>query len=144
MVEKYASNAQEGAIFADEGCGWRLSNVTARWNHGAGLSFGPETQVEEGSYSHNGQIGIAGSGGEDSRIEGVEIAFNNYAGYDAGWEAGGTKFWDTTGLVARNSRAHHNAGKGLWTDFGNIDTLKETSFFRMLTTESSTRFHSTR
>ena len=47
--------------------------------------------MEGGSFSHNGQIGIAGSGGEGSRIEGVEIAFNNYAGYDADWEAGGTQ-----------------------------------------------------
>ena len=125
VVEKYASNAQEGAIFTDEARGWRLSNVTARWNHGAGLSFGPQTQVEGGSFSHNGQIGIAGSGGEGSSIEGVEIAFNNYAGYNAGWEAGGTKFWATTGLVVRNSCVHHNAGPGLWTDFDNIDTLYE-------------------
>lgn len=125
VVEKYASNAQEGAIFADQARGWRLLNVTSRWNHGAGLSFGPETQVLGGSFSHNGQIGIAGSGGEGSRIENVEIAFNNYAGYEAGWEAGGTKFWDTRGLIVRNSCVHHNAGKGLWTDYDNIDTLYE-------------------
>jgi hypothetical protein len=125
IVEKYASNAQEGAIFADDARGWRLSDVTARWNHGAGLSFGPETRVKRGSFSHNGQIGIAGSGGEGSRIEGVEIAFNNYAGYNEGWEAGGTKFWATTGLIVRNSCVHHNEGKGLWTDFDNINTLYE-------------------
>lgn len=125
IVEKYASNAQEGAIFADEARGWQLFNIIARWNHGAGLSFGPETQVEGGSFSHNGQIGIAGSGGEGSRIDGVEIAFNNYAGYNAGWEAGGTKFWATTGLIVRNSCVHHNAGPGLWTDFDNIETLYE-------------------
>jgi hypothetical protein len=125
VVEKYASDAQEGAIFADDGRAWRLVNVTARWNHGAGLSFGPETSVEGGSFSHNGQIGIAGSRGSDSRIEGVEIAFNNYAGYDADWEAGGTKFWATTRLVVHNSCVHHNEGPGLWTDNDNINTVYE-------------------
>ena len=55
----------------------------------------------------------------------MEIAFNNYAGYKADWEAGGTKFWATTGLVVRNSCVHHNAGPGLWTDYDNIDTLYE-------------------
>ena len=125
IVEKYASDAQEGAIFIDDARGWLLSNVTARWNHGAGLSFGPETRVEKGSYSHNGQIGMAGSGGEGSRIQGVEIAFNNYAGYSAGWEAGGTKFWDTKGLIVRDSCVHDNKGKGLWTDYDNVDTLYE-------------------
>jgi len=125
IVEKYASDAQEGAIFIDDARGWLLSNVIARWNHGAGLSFGPETEVQGGSYSNNGQIGIAGSGGEGSTIEGVEIAYNNYAGYDSDWEAGGTKFWATTALIVRNSCVHHNAGPGLWTDFDNIHTVYE-------------------
>jgi parallel beta-helix repeat protein len=125
VVEKYASNAQEGAIFADDARGWRIVDVTVHWNHGAGLSFGPETRVIRGLFSHNGQIGMVASGGEGSRVIGVEIAFNNYAGYEAGWEAGGTKFWDTTGLVVRNSCVHHNEGKGLWTDFDNIDTVYE-------------------
>ena len=125
IVEKYASDAQEGAIYADDARGWRITNVTARWNHGAGLSFGPETRVRGGSFSHNGQLGIAGSGGEGSRIQGVEIAFNNYAGYNARWEAGGTKFWATQGLIVRDSCIHHNAGPGLWTDNDNIDTVYE-------------------
>jgi hypothetical protein len=122
IIEKYASNAQEGAIFADDARGWRIVDVTARWNHGAGLSFGPETRAQRGSFSHNGQIGMVASGGEGSRIIGVEIAFNNYAGYNWGWEAGGTKFWDTTGLIVRDSCVHHNEGRGLWTDFDNINT----------------------
>jgi hypothetical protein len=108
-----------------DGPGWRLSKVTARWNHGMGLSFGPKIRVEGGSFSHNGQMGIAGTGGEGSRIEGVEIAFNNYAGYNSGWQAGGTKFWATTGLIVRNTCVHHNEGKGLWTDFDNIGTIYE-------------------
>jgi Right handed beta helix region len=122
IIEKYASNAQEGAIFIDEARGWLIANVTARWNHGAGLSFGPQTRVQGGSFSHNGQIGIVGSG-EGARIQGVEIAFNNFAGYEPGWEAGGTKFWATSGLVVRNSCIHHNGGPGLWTDFDNIGTV---------------------
>ena len=125
IVEKYASDAQEGAISTDSARGWRLINVTARWNHGSGLSFGPETFVRGGSFSHNGQLGIRGSGGAGSRIQGVEIAFNNYAGYHPRWEAGGTKFWETNGLVVRRSCIHHNAGPGLWTDYDNIDTIYE-------------------
>jgi hypothetical protein len=122
IIEKYASDAQEGAIFTDEASGWRIVDVTARRNHGAGLSFGPGTQVSGGSFSQNGQIGIAGSGGAGSRIDGVEIAYNNYAGYDPKWEAGGAKFWATRGLIVRNSCVHHNAGPGLWTDNDNINT----------------------
>jgi Right handed beta helix region len=122
IVEKYASDSQSGAILADDGRGWLISNVTARWNHGVGLTFGSQTRVEGGSFSHNGQLGI-GVSGEGSRIEGVEIAFNNYAGYDPLWEAGGTKFWATKGLIVQDSCIHHNAGPGLWTDNDNIDVI---------------------
>jgi hypothetical protein len=125
VIEKYASDAQRGAIFLDHARGWLVSNVTARWNHGAGLTFGSDTQIKGGSFSHNGQLGIGGSRGQGSRVDGVEIAFNNYAGYDPGWEAGGTKFGATTGLIVRNSCVHHNEGPGLWTDYDNIGTLYE-------------------
>jgi hypothetical protein len=125
IVEKYASNAQDGAIYANDGRGWLISDVTARWNHGAGLSFASQAQVTGGSFSHNGQLGISGSRGEGSRIEGMEIAFNNYAGYDPGWEGGGTKFGAATGLIVRNTCVHHNDGPGLWTDYDNIHTLYE-------------------
>jgi len=123
IVEKYASDSQHGAIYIDDTRGWLISNVTARWNHGQGLSFGPETRIEGGSFSHNGQLGIGGTDGDGSRIEGVEIAFNNYAGYDPRWEAGGTKFWATKGLIVRDSCIHHNAGPGLWTDNDNVDVI---------------------
>jgi Right handed beta helix region len=125
VVEKYASDAQYGALHLDGARGWLIAGVTARWNHGVGLFFGAHTRITGGSFSHNGQLGIAVTGGEGSRIEGVEIAYNNYAGYDAAWEAGGTKFWATTGLIVRNSCVHHNAGPGLWTDFDNIHTVYE-------------------
>ena len=101
----------------------RFSDVTARWNHGAGLTFGPDTRVTGGAYSHNGQLGLGASGGAGSRVQGVEIAFNNYAGYDPAWEAGGTKFWQTRGLLVRNSCIHDNAGPGLWTDTDNLNTV---------------------
>jgi Right handed beta helix region len=125
IVEKYATDSQEGAIYTDDARGWRISDVIARWNHGEGLSFGPYTLVTGGSFSHNGQLGIAGSSGAGSKLQGVEIAFNNYAGYDSKWDAGGTKFWETKGLVVQDSCIHHNAGPGLWTDNDNIDTIYE-------------------
>lgn len=124
VVEKYASDAQYGAIHLERARGWLISDVTARWNHGVGLFFGPETRISGGSFSHNGQLGIGGTG-EGATIEGVEIAFNNYAGYNSGWEAGGTKFAYTKNLIVRDSCVHHNAGPGLWTDIDNAGVLYE-------------------
>lgn len=124
IIEKYATNAQEGAIYNHDVRGWQITDVVARWNHGAGLTFGPQTRVKGGSFSHNGQIGILGIG-EGTIIEDVEIAFNNYAGYDPSWEAGGTKFWRSKKLVVRDSCVHHNLGPGLWSDIDNVDVLYE-------------------
>jgi Right handed beta helix region len=124
VVEKYASDAQRGAIEFYDGRGWSISNVIARWNHGVGLFFGPEARVRGGSFSHNGQLGMAGTG-DGSVVERVEIAYNNYAGYSVRWEAGGTKFHRTSGLVVRGSCVHNNRGPGLWTDIDNIDVVYE-------------------
>ena len=123
-VEKYASEAQHGAIDGSRGQNWQLASVTAEWNHGGGLRTGNGMKVKGGSYSHNGQIGIVGSG-DRVTINSVEINSNNYAEYDGGWEAGGTKFSYTDGLIVRNSCVHHNIGAGLWTDIDNINTLYE-------------------
>ena len=123
-VEKYASKAQRGAIDLRDARGWVLANVTARWNHGVALYVGSATHVQGGSFSHNGQLGMGG-GGEGATIDGAEIAFNNYAGFRQGWEAGGTKFSRAKALVVRNTCVHHNEGPGLWTDIDNIDVLYE-------------------
>lgn len=122
IVEKYAPDAQRGAIDFFSGRGWVVSSVTARWNHGVGLFFGPEARVIGGFFGHNGQLGMAGTG-NGSVVEGVEIAYNNYAGYSRRWEAGGTKFHRTERLVVRDSCVHHNNGPGLWTDIDNINVL---------------------
>jgi parallel beta-helix repeat protein len=130
-VEKYASPAQHGAIHPGQQTGstakrWLIRGVTARWNHGAGLAF-PEHEairVVDSRFLANGQIGMGGTGSGNT-IEGNEIAFNNTVGFEAGWEAGGTKFAFTRGLVVRDNHVHDNVGPGLWTDIDNLDTLYE-------------------
>lgn len=124
IVEKYASQAQSGAIDGKRSERWIVSNVSARWNHGLGLFIGKEMRVSGGSYSNNGQMGMAGSG-DNAVIEGVEIAYNNYANFAYGWEAGGFKFDNSRDLVVRNSCIHNNNGVGMWNDIDNIDTIFE-------------------
>ncbi len=124
IVEKYASEAQMGAIDGSEGEGWEVVDVVARWNHGTGLEIGKNMHVVGGSFSHNGQLGMRGIG-DGALIENVEISYNNYAAYSWGWEAGGTKFSHSAGLAVRNSCIHHNLGPGLWTDIDNIDIIME-------------------
>lgn len=124
VVEKYATPAQLGAIHGDRTTGWTLDGVEVRHNHGTGIRLGSGMKVLRSRVHSNGQLGIGGAGA-GILVEDTEIAYNNAAGYDPGWEAGGTKFARTQDLVVRGNRVHHNAGHGLWTDIDNVGTLYE-------------------
>ena len=128
-IEMYASPSQEGAVNARDGreeatSGWVVENNLIRWNHGYGVRVSNSTQVIDNIITQNGQIGVGG-GGVGVLVEGNEISFNNYAGYKLDWEAGGTKFVDTDGLVFRDNYSHHNVGSGVWTDENNINVVVE-------------------
>lgn len=123
-IEKYATAAQAGAIDARDTEGWQIIDVTAKWNHGLGVYIGRKMLVRGGSYSHNGQMGMGGAGNQ-SVVEGVEMAYNNYAGFMPTWEAGGAKFVFSNDLVIRNNCVHHNYGNGIWTDIDNINITIE-------------------
>lgn len=126
-IEKYADTAGKGAIQgesrgAQRNRGWIVRNNVIRFNHGMGISVSDGMQVLNNKINDNGQLGLGGSG-SDVLVDGNEIAYNNYAGYKYGWEAGGAKFTFTKGLVVRDNFAHNNNGPGLWTDLQNRDVL---------------------
>jgi hypothetical protein len=124
-VEKYATPAQAGAIGGNPpGDGWVVNNVESRWNHGRGISLGSGSTISNSFIHHNGQLGIS-LYGINSQSTNNEIAWNNYAGFSAAWEAGGSKFWATTNLIVQSNYVHDNNGPGLWTDTNNVGTLYE-------------------
>ena len=131
IVEKYATRAQSGTIQAQEpgngdfGARWLLQDLEVRFNHAVGIKAGEETTIRRVESHHNGQLGIAASGGTNVLVELTEIHHNNTRGFDSGWEGGGTKFTYTNGLIVRNNEVHHNLGPGLWTDIDCYDTLYE-------------------
>jgi parallel beta-helix repeat protein len=124
-VEKYANLAQHGAIHADGTTGWTVRDNVVRWNHGVGIRVAATMRCLHNNVHHNGQMGIGGSLCDDALVEGNEIAYNNTANFDPGWEAGGTKFTESNRLIVRNNFSHHNNGPGLWTDINNINVLYE-------------------
>jgi hypothetical protein len=126
-VEKYAIPAQMGAI-GDQypGNGWIVENCEVRFNHGTGINVTNHGVIRNCFVHRNGQKGV-GAGGTGCLIEGNEIAYNLTAGFDWGWEGGGSKFANTDSLVVRNNYVHHNFGPGLWTDINNIHTLYESN-----------------
>lgn len=125
VIEKYATPAQMGAI-GDQypQTYWRIEDNEVRLNHGEGINLGSHSVAVRNHVHQNGQLGIGGRG-EGIVVEDNEIAHNNYANFLPPWEAGGTKFSWTKGLVVRGNCVHDNLGSGLWTDTDNTDTLYE-------------------
>ena len=122
-VEKYANHAQQGVIGnGRENSGWTVDSVEVRWNHGAGLELGENGTLSHSFIHHNGQIGIV-MGGVNCQALNNEDSWNNYAGFDTFWEAGGSKFWATTNLLVQGNYVHDNNGFGLWTDTDNVGTV---------------------
>lgn len=121
VIEKFANEGQQGAIQATNG--WVVEGNVVQLNHGVGIQGG--AVVRRNVVRRNGQLGIGLYGSTGDVVVGNEIAFNNWAGYDPFWEAGGTKFARTTDLTVRGNHVHHNRGPGLWTDWDNLDVLYE-------------------
>ncbi len=123
-VEKFANNAQKGAIDSAGGSGWVIENNKVRLNHGVGICGDTDAQVR-GNFVHDqGQLGLCGHG-SNGLYENNEIARNNTAGFSLNWEGGGSKWARTSNLIVRGNYSHDNIGPGLWTDIDNIHTLYE-------------------
>lgn len=119
IIEKFAVIVQHGAI-EDLGTGWNVHHNELRYNHGRGITVGMTEHLHHNNIHHNYQMGVGG-GGTGSTVEYNTIAYNrsSVVGISIGWEAGGTKFALTTGLIVRVNWVHHNDGIGLWTDISN-------------------------
>jgi parallel beta-helix repeat protein len=126
-VTGYEPDKQDGAI-QGSGSGWVIRNNEIHHNGTAGVKIykGHNAIIESNHIHHNGQLGVSVAYSNGSTVENNEIAFNNWrVEYSWGWEAGGTKFWSTDGLVVRNNWSHDNHGPGLWSDHDNINILYE-------------------
>lgn len=131
-VEKFANQGPFGAIgFQTTGPGWVVENNNVQLNHGSGININSQGVVR-GNYAHdNGEEGITGGNATDILVENNEMSFNNYAGYDCGWECGGMKFGSATELKVVGNYVHNNLGiaggnggaPGLWCD---VDCMRVT------------------
>lgn len=119
----------------DAGEDWTVKDSEIRLNATVGLKLASGGRALDNSLHHNGQYGMTGAG-DDLRVAGNEIAFNNSHGYyspDGGnWASGGTKFVHTgdssdpgSGAILRRNWVHDNYGDGLWADISNIHMLME-------------------
>jgi Right handed beta helix region len=130
-IEKYATVTGVGAIHSgvpssrgQVSGNWVVSNNEIRWNHGTGVRLGDGMRLVHNRLLHNGHMGAGGTG-DDVLVEANEIAFNNFAGYDYHWGAGGAKFVLSDRLRVRENYVHNNEGPGLWADIDCHDVIFE-------------------
>jgi len=138
-VEKFATPALTGAIggagtgvgSSTAGASWVVQDNEIRLNHSYGVRINFGWQIL-GNYTHmNGNLGIGGGlsrGGSGTLssnvlIQGNEIAYNNYAHFASGFQAGGAKIAASRSMVIRGNYVHDNNGPGLWADVGDYDIL---------------------
>lgn len=119
-IEKYAAPAQTGAIAA--GTSWTIMNNEVRLNHGGGIHMTSYDVIKNNYVHHNGQEGIAG-GGTNILLQNNEISYNNTAGFQFGWEAGGVWFSNSTNPVIKGNYAHNNFGIGIHLDYQSYNWL---------------------
>lgn len=103
--------------------GWSLLNCAALYNHGVGIGVGVNGVIWNCRANYNGQQGMTGGDASLAQVLSCEVAFNNYAGYNFDWEAGGFKFVNSNGTIAKNNWVHHNNGVGIWGDLNNSNWL---------------------
>lgn len=127
-ITRYVPRAQSGAVHGDEARHWTIRYNTVTANHGVNVRIGAGFHVHNNVISRAGQLGIGGLDNFDGYqaqaiVEFNEISENHTLGYDGGWEAGATKFVDTTEMIFQHNWVHDNDGAGVWFDIDNRDAI---------------------
>lgn len=132
-ITGYSPSMQSGTIDAGgyypaEGTtGWVIDGNEVSYNGEYGIRIGNSSRVVNNNVHHNLRLNVAGSA-NNAVVEGNEIAFGNYqSSYNTNFEAGGTKFAYSDGLVLRGNYVHDNVGVGIHMDENNINTTIETN-----------------
>ncbi len=113
----FQCGAIQSGIQGKFGRHWKVVDCEVRnCLNGGGIVLFDFSRIS-GSYIHHcDQIGVK-LFGRSPAIVGSEIAYNNlnhrFAVND---EAGGSKFWATSGLLVADCHWHHNVGCGIWCD----------------------------
>ena len=126
-IEKFATQAQQSPISVN-GTGANFIQMIMQWNHGVGISLSgsgllpggttPDFLIKKCRILNNGQEGINTNQAHGMEIYDCEIAYNNRAGYNPGWDAGGFKHVFSHAGVIKRCHVHNNYGMGMWWDIG--------------------------
>lgn len=114
-----ATPAQYGAISNNGHANWTVRNNVLSDVHGAVVSLRESSGLRliNNVISRGGQEGVHGFQANDSVILGNHIFDNNTEQFNAGWEAGGIKLVNSSGVTVDGNEIYRNGGKGFWCDW---------------------------
>ena len=126
VIEKFGNEAREPAVSSN--LDWVVNNNEIRLNHGGGVRIAPGGIYRNNFLHHNGNLALQGGQGANTDpivVANNELSYNNSAGHNWSWEAGATKFTNSSNLRVTNNHVHDNYGTGLWFDIDNIHSVVE-------------------
>lgn len=122
VIDGYFPPVQAAAISG--GKRWQVKNCEVRNSAAGGIQLRDGSTVENCYIHHCQQLGIK-LFGRSPRVRHSEIAYNNPDHkYDVYWEAGGSKFWQTTDILIEDNYFHDNVGNGIWLDCDNSGIVR--------------------
>jgi parallel beta-helix repeat protein len=113
-----AGGVQSGSLDVDGVNRFTARDLVLRGGSYAALRlwFGSGHRIEGTTITDAPSLGIIGWHVASTVMTGNHIAGNNTARFDAGWEAGGIKLGQSSGVTFSDNEVDHNAGKGFWCD----------------------------
>jgi parallel beta-helix repeat protein len=118
----YQCGVIQSGVIEKHGQHWTVRDCEIRnCNSGGGAVLFDYSRIINCYIHHCDQIGFK-MFGQSPQFLNNHVAYNNLAHkFAVNDEAGGSKFWNTTGLRCSGNEFDHNVGCGVWCDFNNSE-----------------------
>lgn len=128
-ISGYDPSTQQGVIEStarrDLEGGWKVRSVHLHDNDEVGIRIGGhDCEIRDCLIEDQGRLGFAIQYGDDGYAGYNTIRrCNEFGTYSWGFEAGGSKCWNTNRLICEYNESYGHVGPGLWTDHDNVNTI---------------------
>jgi hypothetical protein len=120
VITHFATPAQGGYGAVKAFSGWKIIDNEISYNVNVGLFYQGESTLVSGNYiHHNTASGLRGYKTTNSVVENNEVAFNGSGAANNG----GSKWYESSGLIIRNNYFHDNNYAGIWLDTNNVNAV---------------------
>jgi hypothetical protein len=120
VITHFAPPAEGGYGAVKAFSRWKIIDNEISHNANVGLFYEGDSTLVSGNYiHHNTASGVGGYKTTNSVVENNEVAFNGSGAANDG----GSKWFESSGLVIRNNYFHDNNYAGIWLDTNNVNAV---------------------